>query len=74
MSGDEILRHGLGTDVAIPKTHFSLFSYKFENKLYFNGIFMFINSHTVHIHDYQFSFYGKVTGNFKKPLLFLVCL
>ena len=38
---------------------------------------MFINSHTCHImtlYDYQFSFCGKVPGNFKMPLFILVCL
>ena len=56
------------TTVITPKTHFSLFSYKLNLFQVLYEIWMFINSHTVHIHDYQFSFYGKVTGNFKKPL------
>ena len=42
-----------------------------------HGFRMVINSHTCHImtlYDYQFSFYGKVPGNFKMPLFILVCL
>ena len=57
--------------------HLSLFSSNIDFFLILHGFCMVINSHTCHImtlYDYQFSFYGKVPGNFKMPLFILVCL
>ena len=58
----------LCTAVIIPKTHFSLFSYKIEIVLIF--IWILFAYQVSYLYVYQFLFYGKVLGNFKMPLLF----